>query len=155
VPALVPAQGVLLLCHALAPALHLVEEVPGIAAHHLLLQAGALALCVLHDGDGGTGLVTHHLPHHAGGEQDGDGAGDLHGGDTAVLASMATTTTSHGLNIPWSHLSKASIPRHVQLHHLQYWLAVRSCLDSLHHVVTGAGGGGGGDGGGGGGGGGW
>ena len=105
-PSLVPAQGVLLLCHALAPALHLVEEVPGIAAHPLLLQASALALCVLHDVDGGTGLVTHHLAHHAGGEEDGDGAGDLHGGDTAVLASMATTTTPHGLNIPWSHLIK-------------------------------------------------
>ena len=93
-PALVPAQGVLLLLLlALAGAGLAVEGVPGVPTHLLLLEAGALAGGVLLYGDGGTGLVTDASTQPTLGEDDRDLAGCFLGGHTAVGCGVAASST--------------------------------------------------------------
>jgi len=92
-PALVPAQGVLLLLLALTPALLFIEGVFITDTLPLLLQAVTPALSVLLYLYHGTGLVTHTRYHPTGGQHDRHLLGGGHGGDTAVGGRVTSTST--------------------------------------------------------------
>jgi len=103
-PALIPAQGVLLLIPALTPALHIVEGVVLTGTLLLLLQAVTAALSVLLYLHHGTGLVTHTRYHTTGGQHDRHLQGGGHHRDTAVGGRVASTSTLSNRHMLRGHL---------------------------------------------------